>query len=621
MASAKSKSPAICTPKQLPQGMQLAAAKTAIMTNPANAPPMELMAMAAIAITGDEEPRPNFLAFITSRYWGSTGVDLSVSFLDNPTAGFRNKWLAHANSWNTEAGGNVRFRWSQSGGQVRVDRARRSGYWSYLGTDITHIRPGEPTMNLDSFTESTSDSEWRRVVRHEVGHCLAGDTLIDCPRDLEKHPKGIPILELVGKTPWVYAWKDGQVVVRQASRVWLSRRAVPTVRVQLGTGQGGKSTRTFLPPLELVGTPDHPVLLADGVTWRNLGDLKPGDRLCSLYRDKNGTRSRIRWTGADRVREHVFIAEQVYGPRPANCHAHHKNARQMDQTPGNLEWKDAHAHHSDHGRGRIDSEETKRRRSEAQRRRMPPTPETRAKMSLAQKSRPPASPETREKISAASRGKKQSEELVAKRAAAMRRFYDNGGRSGMYGKKATEETRMKQSVAAKECRRKKRETATNHTVKTVSRLFVVQDVYDMTVPDADSFIANGVVVHNSLGCPHEHLRRELVERLDVQKTIDYFRRTQGWSEQDVRYQVLTPIEERLLLATEHADEDSIMCYQLPGAITRDGQPIPGGNDFSTADKALAAKVYPLTVQPPPGGGNRKIITVTGTDFAIKVADG
>jgi hypothetical protein len=70
------------------------------------------------------------------------------------------------------------------------------------------------------------------------------------------------------------------------------------------------------------------------------------------------------------------------------------------------------------------------------------------------------------------------------------------------------------------------------------------DVYDMTVPGADSFIANGVVVHNSLGAPHEHMRKELVERLDVNKTIQWFRQYQGWDQQTVQEQVLTPLDDR-----------------------------------------------------------------------------
>jgi hypothetical protein len=46
------------------------------------------------------------------------------------------------------------------------------GYWSYLGTDIRLIPWNRPTMNLQGFTMNTSESEYKRVVRHETGHTL-----------------------------------------------------------------------------------------------------------------------------------------------------------------------------------------------------------------------------------------------------------------------------------------------------------------------------------------------------------------------------------------------------------------------------------------------------------------
>jgi hypothetical protein len=101
-----------------------------------------------------------------------------------------------------------------------------------------------------------------------------------------------------------------------------------------------------------------------------------------------------------------------------------------------------------------------------------------------------------------------------------------------------------------------------------------------------------------LGFVHEHQRREEVARLDVQKTIAYFMRTQGWSEQMVRQQVLTPLNDRDLTALA-ADVRSIMCYGLPGEITIDGQPIPGGVDLDAEDHQLAARSYPKAVTPPP----------------------
>ena len=41
-----------------------------------------------------------------------------------------------------------------------------------------------------------------------------------------------------------------------------------------------------------------------------------------------------------------------------------------------------------------------------------------------------------------------------------------------------------------------------------------------------------------------------------------------------------------------ADPKSIMCYQLPGEITKDGKPIVGGLDIDASDYTFAATIYP-----------------------------
>lgn len=102
---------------------------------------------------------------------------------------------------------------------------------------------------------------------------------------------------------------------------------------------------------------------------------------------------------------------------------------------------------------------------------------------------------------------------------------------------------------------------------------------------------------HTLGFPHEHMRSDLVARIDPQKAVAWFAQTQGWDQQTVQQQVLTPLDERSLMSTP-ADQTSIMCYQLPGAITKDGRPIPGGADINDSDYQFAAKVYP-----PAGGGD------------------
>lgn len=150
-----------CVPKRLPEHLRPEAARTAIAINPANRPRLRgLLAEGLI--------EPQHIALMTSKYWGKGGVKLSVSFLDTTNTTLINKILAYANKWGNWA--NVSFAYTASKtGAVRVSLGP-GGYWSYLGTDITHIPAGQQTMNLEAFSMSEPDSEFDRVVCHEFGH-------------------------------------------------------------------------------------------------------------------------------------------------------------------------------------------------------------------------------------------------------------------------------------------------------------------------------------------------------------------------------------------------------------------------------------------------------------------
>ena len=160
--------PIVCLPKILPRELWIKAARTATDINPLNHPPIERL----VRVMPGYAPQPEHLAVLTTKYWHTGGVKLTVGFLDSPTQDLRNRILLHMNAWNKTA--KVQFAETNTNPQVRILRAGGSngGYWSYLGTDILSIPVNEPTMNLEAFTMNTPDSEFHRVVRHETGHTM-----------------------------------------------------------------------------------------------------------------------------------------------------------------------------------------------------------------------------------------------------------------------------------------------------------------------------------------------------------------------------------------------------------------------------------------------------------------
>ncbi|MFG1955248.1 hypothetical protein [Micromonospora sp. NPDC048830] len=150
-----------CRIMPLPPRLQEHSARLAIRINPANAPLREQPADGAVISP------PQRLVVLVGKYWGATPRVLSVSFMESTPPDLRARILSHMNAWGTS----VTFAETGGVGDVRISRGP-GGYWSNLGTDITLVPPSVQTMNLDGFTMSTSEAEFRRVVRHETGHTL-----------------------------------------------------------------------------------------------------------------------------------------------------------------------------------------------------------------------------------------------------------------------------------------------------------------------------------------------------------------------------------------------------------------------------------------------------------------
>jgi hypothetical protein len=123
------------------------------------------------------------------------------------------------------------------------------------------------------------------------------------------------------------------------------------------------------------------------------------------------------------------------------------------------------------------------------------------------------------------------------------------------------------------------------------------EAFTMKTEDSEFYRVVRHETGHTLGFPHEHMRRALVNKIDRKKAIEYFKRMDGWDEQETIDQVLTPIEEAAIQGTT-PDPKSIMCYQIPGEITKNGKPIPGGLDIDISDYNFAGQIYPRKTAAP-----------------------
>jgi hypothetical protein len=161
----------VCKDVHLPFDLALQSGRFAERINPANAVPQHSINRLSTEFGVHLPIHPEHTALLNSAYWGVRGIECTVGFLENVTDEFKQHFLAHANAWSQYA--NVHFKLAGPGepAMLRVT-CRGDGFWSYLGPQILSIPAGQPTMCLQDFDKGMPESEWRRVVRHEVGHTL-----------------------------------------------------------------------------------------------------------------------------------------------------------------------------------------------------------------------------------------------------------------------------------------------------------------------------------------------------------------------------------------------------------------------------------------------------------------
>jgi len=116
IARSSNGAPITCTPKRLPQHLWVHAARNAIKIEPRNYG----RANRLLRIAPKIPLTPEHIAAVTDRKWPTSGVRLTVGFMDNPQRALRKKILANMNAWNQTA--NVRFVETRIDPQVRISR-------------------------------------------------------------------------------------------------------------------------------------------------------------------------------------------------------------------------------------------------------------------------------------------------------------------------------------------------------------------------------------------------------------------------------------------------------------------------------------------------------------------
>ncbi len=103
-----------------------------------------------------------------------------------------------------------------------------------------------------------------------------------------------------------------------------------------------------------------------------------------------------------------------------------------------------------------------------------------------------------------------------------------------------------------------------------------------------------VVLHevgHSVGIEHEHQHPQAQIPWDREAVYRFYGETQGWSRDQIDFQVLNRAQPKQL-RTSGFDDQSIMMYPVPAQLTTNGYSVGWNTRITPSDIALLRDLYP-----------------------------